>query len=720
MSTFTFRINISVGTEIPVINTGSSFTDLTYDETDIGGGIYEINVHWTAFSRLSNNDGLTFNTMSYKTNTSIDITQFDNIPLANTNYQFYVFGGNFSAIDAPIVSTNTGDLFAYSPNFNSDIGHWDMSNATSMKNMFNNCTIFNQDISSWDVRNVITMENAFANTKAFNQPLNTWSLDSCTTIKAMFNGSVFNQPLNEWDVKTVTHMHYTFRNTTNFNQDINNWDVSGHGQFRGMFSGAKAFNSPLDKWDITSATALDWIFASATAFNQDISSWNTSNITNMNLLFRNATSFNQNLSTWDMSNVTNIRHMFRKATAFNQDITGWNVSNVQDFSYAFSGANSFTYNLGNWNYSSATNLSYMLFGIGYNHNIYSTFVQNLNTNNNIPSDGDFTLIDLYRIDNNDTNTAYNTLVTKGVNFNDAGAYSLEELSIITNIAYTEYIMTSANSGNTTNISGSEEYVLITDPGGIEGNYEDNLDISHSYVLGNPVEMTIYLTSEEVNDVLKIYDTDINGTLLYNMSGNNKQVIDITNISKIYVTFTSNNIYIGNGYTILIKSEAVLSAGICFRKGTPITTDQGIIPINNINPEINTINNEKILFITKTLYNDKLVLIKKHALGKTPIIDTIISKEHIIIYNNKPTCAKNLVNHIDILFIDTENEVLYNVLLEDHHLIDVNGLLAETLHPNNKISEIYNNTKNFNEKMRNNFFNKINTILKINNNINGKY
>lgn len=713
MPVFKFKINMSVGSEIPVLNNYLSFSDFSHNEVDIGGGMYEVDISWSSFTRMHNYDGLDFYKVSYVSNESIDIMQFDNIPISETIDQFRTFNGIFSATDAPILPTNCENFFYQATNFNSNISHWDVSNVTNMKNMFQRAASFNQDISCWDVSNVTSMEGLFEST-IFNQPLNPWKLNSCLTIKSMFKRSEFNQPLNEWNVGTVKNMHYTFSETTYFNQDINDWDVSGNEQFRGIFFGAKLFNSPLDKWDVKMVTAFEYWFTNAPSFNQDISCWNISNAVILNRLFQNATSFNQDISPWDLSNVTNIFNIFQGATSFNQDITGWNVSMVENFSGAFDNAKSFTYNLGSWDYSSATNLRYMILGNGYDYIKYSEFIQALSVNATLPDNADFGFCDKFRIDNVETNAAFEALRTKGIIFNDGDAYSEEDLLKMSNVTYTQLIMNDENSGETTTITGSEEYVYITDSGGLNGAYGGVEDISHTYILSSPIEMTIYLATEEINDVLKIYDTDINGTLLYDMSGNDKQVINISTISQIYVSFISNNIGITTGYSILIKSEALLSSRICFRKNTAINTDQGIIPINNINTAINTINGYKILFITKTLYNDKLVLIKKNALGNIPTADTVVSKQHVIIYDNKPIHAKNLVNYVDILFIDAENEneVLYNILMENHCLINVNGLLTETLHPNNNISKIYNNTKYFDDKMRNKFFNKINTLLSI--------
>jgi hypothetical protein len=55
--------------------------------------------------------------------------------------------------------------------------------------------------------------------------------------------------------------------------------------------------------------------------------------------------------------------------------------------------------------------------------------------------------------------------------------------------------------------------------------------------------------------------------------------------------------------------------ICFPAGTPVRTDQGNIPIEQIDPNINTIGRKPIVAITKSLMNeDSIVCIEKNSLG----------------------------------------------------------------------------------------------------------
>jgi hypothetical protein len=133
---------------------------------------------------------------------------------------------------------------------------------------------------------------------------------------------------------------------------------------------------------------------------------------------------------------------------------------------------------------------------------------------------------------------------------------------------------------------------------------------------------------------------------------------------------------------------------CFPAGTPVLTDQGIINIEKINPKIHTINNKKIVAVTKTITNEKhLVCIEKNALGDNiPNQQTIMSSSHCVVYKNKFIPARNLKNFIenkeDIYKIKYDNEILYNILMETHETMNVNNMIVETLHPENIFAKLY--------------------------------
>jgi hypothetical protein len=157
------------------------------------------------------------------------------------------------------------------------------------------------------------------------------------------------------------------------------------------------------------------------------------------------------------------------------------------------------------------------------------------------------------------------------------------------------------------------------------------------------------------------------------------------------------------------------APICFPAGTPVLTDQGYIPIEQIDPEVNTIRNRTIVAITKTITNhDKIVCFEKHSLGyNVPNQRTLVSLNHGIIYNKKLIPAKKFVGWKKGVYLKKYNgEYLYNVLMEKHMGMLVNGMKVETLDPRNMIAKLYTNTYSPEQKYK--------IILKINKYANDNY
>jgi len=154
--------------------------------------------------------------------------------------------------------------------------------------------------------------------------------------------------------------------------------------------------------------------------------------------------------------------------------------------------------------------------------------------------------------------------------------------------------------------------------------------------------------------------------------------------------------------------------VCFIAGTPITTDFGDIAIDQIVPEIHTINNKKILKITKTIsLNNYLVCFDKNALGiNYPSQKTIMSSNHSILYNGKMIKAKNFINVFKNVYkIAYNGDVLYNVLMEKYDTITVNNLICETLNPENYIALLYRSLHAVDENDQTKIISEINNYVK---------
>jgi len=194
------------------------------------------------------------------------------------------------------------------------------------------------------------------------------------------------------------------------------------------------------------------------------------------------------------------------------------------------------------------------------------------------------------------------------------------------------------------------------------------------------------------------------TLVATVSGN---IVTIVGQGTTTITATqaaTTNYTSGIRSSSLTVNQIIPIGDICFPAGTPITTNQGLIPIEKINPDIHTIRNKPIVAITKTIYatNKYLVCFEKDSLGNNiPSQKTIISKNHKIFYNGKMVKACGLVGLNDkISKIEYNNELLYNVLMENHDKMVVNNLICETLDPTSIVAEFYKASKNLDDKRKN--------------------
>ena len=166
-----------------------------------------------------------------------------------------------------------------------DIGYWDTSSVTTMKDMFANAQDFNEDIGGWDVSQVTDMEDMFHNNSYFNQDLSSWDVGNVRIMKKMFGATIsFDQDLSGWDVSSVTDMSEMFLFVRPFNADIGSWDVSNVTDMSRMFEGARSFNQDIGSWDVSQVTNMDSMFQNDSyqnisgQFSQDLSGWCVSNI----------------------------------------------------------------------------------------------------------------------------------------------------------------------------------------------------------------------------------------------------------------------------------------------------------------------------------------------------------------------------------------------------------------------------------------------------------
>jgi len=234
-----------------------------------------------------------------------------------------------------------------------------------------------------------------------------------------------------------------------------------------------------------------------------------------------------------------------------------------------------------------------------------------------------------------------------------------------------------------------------------------------YVCMNIGDMIVFNTSGGNLKITKTSETqyDIYENYVDNTSIRTK--IMSVGATSSFGTFT----YVVGGVSGQINSSgpAPAVAPICFPAGTPVTTNQGQVAIEKLNPDIHTIRNKRIVAITQTMpLFSHIVSIEKDALGKNvPSATTQISNEHEVFYKGKMTRAVDLVGVCKgVTQIPYNGETLYNVLLKKHSHMMINNLVCETLHPDNIMAKICGGK--YNQVEQNKICDELTSIIKANN------
>ena len=95
---------------------------------------------------------------------------------------------------------------------------------------------------------------------------------------------------------------------------------------------------------------------------------------------------------------------------------------------------------------------------------------------------------------------------------------------------------------------------------------------------------------------------------------------------------------------------------------------------------------------------EVVLMKEGSIMKDmPNDETVITKEHKVLYKGRMVESKELVNGRTIVYEEYKGETLYNILLSGEGKMVVNGMIVETLSPSNNIAKLYKIMKGHKEE-----------------------
>lgn len=126
---------------------------------------------------------------------------------------------NINATDNPNLSqvTSLANMFSHVRTLNGDLSQWDVSNVSDMRGMFEGAWRFNSDISRWDVSNVTNMSNMFKVAVNFNSDISQWDVSNVTNMNSMFyQARFFEGDISQWNVSSVKDMSHMFYDVFHF------------------------------------------------------------------------------------------------------------------------------------------------------------------------------------------------------------------------------------------------------------------------------------------------------------------------------------------------------------------------------------------------------------------------------------------------------------------------------------------------------------------------
>ena len=287
-------------------------------------------------------------------------------------------------------------------------------------------------------------------------------------------------------------------------------------------------------------------------------------------------------------------------------------------------------------------------------------------------------------------------VTWGATFNGGHYYpflDIRQIKLKTFNIYENSLIKNINASTVT----TNQYMTLNDLDNIAtlGSGNDNIDAgagTDTVVISGNGEDWIIQSYNASTSTVTIATTDA--------QNNPTQTKTLTNVENIQ--FNDGTYKINTG---ILPAE--IAWDTCFPIDTPITTDQGIVKIQDLSTQFNTINKKPILCVTKTLTNDQyLIQFKKNSLAlNIPSKNTIVSAKHKVMYKQQLVEAKKIYENEQksnflISKIPNKNKYLYNILLEKHSKIKVNNLICETLDPSNIVAKLYNPTTKMSNLKRN--------------------
>ena len=244
---------------------------------------------------------------------------------------------------------------------------WNVSTISNFSSMFRDTNRSDPDTSGWETSAATNMSNMFDGTQSADPDTSGWETSGVTDMSGMFQGAQKANPdTSAWDTSGVTEMQNMFRDTPEAVPDTSGWETSGVTNMSGMFYGAQKADPDVSRWDTSGVTLMQNMFRNTPEAVPDTSGWDTSRVTRMDGIFQGAQRADPDTSGWDTSQVLRMNNMFRDAPEADPDVSGFNTAKVTTFYGMFYGAvkaRPITVTQGDiWNTAAVTDMAYMFDG----------------------------------------------------------------------------------------------------------------------------------------------------------------------------------------------------------------------------------------------------------------------------------------------------------------------------------------------------------------------
>ena len=147
-----------------------------------------------------------------------------------------------------------------------------------------------------------------------------------------------------------------------------------------------------------------------------------------------------------------------------------------------------------------------------------------------------------------------------------------------------------------------------------------------------------------------------------------------------------------------EEQSNIVATGCFTEDVLVKTSEGLIKIKDINKK-HIISNQKVLGIAKIKYSQsKIVTVKKDAFGENqPSEEINVAPYHLFLINNILTPIVDEINGTTIFLRKYEDEYLYNIILEENAIVEVNNMSVQSLDNKSLIAKIFDGSQSPNQR-----------------------